>query len=157
MPAWKLAPLDLANMPTDARYAKKFPIHRPTLSSRKAPFTNEARVTPPGPAASSPSKCKSFIAGWPRQLYVSTEKGTKPKPCGSTRAYAVRFSWSLCDAAAPAVVASWETMFRERGWMTEMSAMEMPCGRARRMSPLGLNGRAFGEGASAGSEAWESV
>jgi hypothetical protein len=25
MPAWKLAPLDLANMPIDARYAKKFP------------------------------------------------------------------------------------------------------------------------------------
>jgi hypothetical protein len=63
MPARKLAPLDLANMPTDALYAKKFPLHRPTLSSRKAPFTNEARVTPPGPAASSPSKCMGFIAG----------------------------------------------------------------------------------------------
>jgi hypothetical protein len=33
------------------------------------------------------------------------------------------------------VVAARETMFRERGWMTEMSVMEMPCGRARRMSP----------------------
>jgi hypothetical protein len=41
MPARKLAPLHLANMPTDARYAKKFPIHRPTLSSRKAPLTND--------------------------------------------------------------------------------------------------------------------
>jgi hypothetical protein len=26
-------------------------------------------------------------------------------------------------------------MFRERGWLTEMSAMEMLCGRAMRMSP----------------------
>jgi hypothetical protein len=32
--ARKLAPVDLANMPTDARYAKKFPLYRPTLSSR---------------------------------------------------------------------------------------------------------------------------
>jgi hypothetical protein len=77
MPARKLAPLHLANMPTDARYAKKFPLHRPTLSSRKASLTNDARVTPPGPAASSPSECKRFIAGWPRRPYVSTEKGTK--------------------------------------------------------------------------------
>jgi hypothetical protein len=78
MPARKLAPLDLTNMPTDAQYAKKSPLHRPTLSSRNAPFTNEAHVTPPGPAASSPSTCKSFIAGWPRRPYVSTEKDTKP-------------------------------------------------------------------------------
>jgi hypothetical protein len=48
MPARKLAPLDLATMPTDARYDKKFPLQRPTLRSRKAPFTNEARVTPLG-------------------------------------------------------------------------------------------------------------
>jgi hypothetical protein len=27
-------------------------------------------------------------------------------------------------------------MFMERGWMTEMSVMEMPCGRARRMKEL---------------------
>jgi hypothetical protein len=39
---------------------------------------------------------------------------------------------------APAVVAARGVMFRERGWMTEMSVMEMPCGRARRMSPRPL-------------------
>jgi hypothetical protein len=78
MPAQKLAPLHLANIPTDAQYMKKFPLHRPTLSSRKAPLTNDAHVTPPGPAASSPSECKSFIAFWPRRSYASTEKGTKP-------------------------------------------------------------------------------
>jgi hypothetical protein len=49
--------------------------------------------------------------------------------------YAVLFRWSLWDAAAPAVVAAREMMFRERGWMTEMSAMEMPCGRVMKMSP----------------------
>jgi hypothetical protein len=54
MPARKLAPLDLANMPTDARYAKKFPLHRPTLSAHKAPFTNEARMTPAGPYGMPP-------------------------------------------------------------------------------------------------------
>jgi hypothetical protein len=32
-PARKLAPLDLANMPTDAQYAKKLHLHRPMLSS----------------------------------------------------------------------------------------------------------------------------
>jgi hypothetical protein len=39
-PARKLAPLDLASMPTDARYDKKLPLQRPTLSSLRAPFTN---------------------------------------------------------------------------------------------------------------------
>jgi hypothetical protein len=77
-PARKLAPLDLANMPSDARYTKKLPLHRPMLSSLRAPCTNEARVSPPGLAASSPSICRSFIAGWPRRPYFSMEKGTKP-------------------------------------------------------------------------------
>jgi hypothetical protein len=76
-PALKLLPLDLASMPTEAQYNKKFPRFNPTLSSRIAPATNEARETPPGPAASSHNKCKSFIAGWPKRPGGSTEKGTK--------------------------------------------------------------------------------
>jgi hypothetical protein len=76
-PAQKLAPLDLANMPTDAQYAKKLPLHKPTLSSLRAPCTEEVRVTSPGPAASCPSMCRSIIAGWPRRPYVSKEKGMK--------------------------------------------------------------------------------
>jgi hypothetical protein len=67
-PAQKLLLLDLARMPTEARQNKKFPQINPTLSSRKAPATNEARETLPGPAASSPNECKSFIAGWPKRL-----------------------------------------------------------------------------------------
>jgi hypothetical protein len=31
---------------------------------------------PPGPAASSPSVCKSFVAGWLKRPYDSTETGT---------------------------------------------------------------------------------
>jgi hypothetical protein len=71
-PAWKLLPLDLASVPTEARYNKKFPQIDPTLSSRRAPATNEARETPPGPAASSPNESESFIAGWPKHPYDST-------------------------------------------------------------------------------------
>jgi hypothetical protein len=63
--ARKLVPLDLASMPKEARYNKKFPLTNPMLSSRRAPATNEARETPPGPAASSHHDCKNFIAGWP--------------------------------------------------------------------------------------------
>jgi hypothetical protein len=48
-PARTRLPLDLASMPTDARYNKKFPRINPTLSSCRAPATNEARDIPPGP------------------------------------------------------------------------------------------------------------
>jgi hypothetical protein len=59
--------------PTEARYNKTFPLIHPTLNSRRAPATNEACKTPQGPAASSLSKCKSFIKGWPKRPYDSTE------------------------------------------------------------------------------------
>jgi hypothetical protein len=39
-PGRKHAPLDLANIPTDARYRKQLPLTNPTLSSRRAPATN---------------------------------------------------------------------------------------------------------------------
>jgi hypothetical protein len=42
-----------------------------TLSSLRAPFPKEACVTPQGPAASSPSECRRFIAGWPKRPYLS--------------------------------------------------------------------------------------
>jgi hypothetical protein len=59
----KAEPLDLASTPSDARYAVKLPLlHKPTLSSLRAPATKDDRETPPGPAASSPRSCKSFIA-----------------------------------------------------------------------------------------------
>jgi hypothetical protein len=63
-PGQKLEPLDLANTPKDARYARKLPLHKPTLNSLRAPATKDDRETPPGPAASSPRSCKCFIAGW---------------------------------------------------------------------------------------------
>jgi hypothetical protein len=105
------------------------------LSSRKSPATKDARPTPPGLAASSPSACRNFIAGWPKRPKLSTEKGIKGKLFGSTRAYVARFCWSRRAAAAPAVVAAAGRVLMDRGWMTEMSAMVMPPGNARRMSP----------------------
>jgi hypothetical protein len=76
MPAQSPVPLDFANIHNHARYIKKLPLHSPTVISRNAPATKGARVNPPGPAASSPSACKSF-AGWPMHPELSTEKGTK--------------------------------------------------------------------------------
>jgi hypothetical protein len=63
MPARNPVPLDFASIPRHARYMKKFPLHSPMLSSRKAPATKDARLNPPGLAASSPSACRSFIGG----------------------------------------------------------------------------------------------
>jgi hypothetical protein len=63
----QLLPLDLVSMPAEAQYNKKFPRINPTQSSHIAPATNEARETPPGPAASSPNECKSVIVGWPKR------------------------------------------------------------------------------------------
>jgi hypothetical protein len=116
-------------MLTEARYNKKTLLHNPMLNSCTVPATNDAYVTPSGPAASSPSKCKS----WPKHLHVSTEKGTKPWPCGSTLAHVVCFCWSCCAAAAPAVTAARGRAIRDRGWMMNTLAMEMPWGRTRRM------------------------
>jgi hypothetical protein len=65
-PGRKAEPLDLASTPIDAQYAMKLPLHKSTLSSLRAPATKDDRRTPPGPAASSPRSCKSFIAGWPK-------------------------------------------------------------------------------------------
>jgi hypothetical protein len=59
MPTRNSVPLDFANIPKHARYMK-LPLHSPTIISRNAPATKDARVTPPGPPASSPSACKSF-------------------------------------------------------------------------------------------------
>jgi hypothetical protein len=64
-PGRKLEPLDLANTPRVARYAITLPLHKPTLTSLRAPATKDERETPPGPAASSPRSYKSFITGWP--------------------------------------------------------------------------------------------
>jgi hypothetical protein len=94
MPARNPVPLGFASIPRHARNIKKDPLHSPMLSSCKAPATKDARSTPPGPAASSPSTCRSFIAGWPKRLYLSTEKGIKGKQFGSTHAYVARFWWS---------------------------------------------------------------
>jgi hypothetical protein len=43
MLAWNPVPLDFASIPKHARYMKKLPLHSPTLSSRKAPATKDAR------------------------------------------------------------------------------------------------------------------
>jgi hypothetical protein len=67
-PGRRLKPLDLANTPRDARYARKLPLHKSTLSSLREPATKDGCETPPGPAASSPRSGKSFIAGWPIRL-----------------------------------------------------------------------------------------
>jgi hypothetical protein len=79
-PGRKHAPLDLANIPTVARHRKWLPLTNPTLSWRRAPYgapsTSEARETPPGPAASSPSVRRSFMAGWLKRPCDSTETGT---------------------------------------------------------------------------------
>jgi hypothetical protein len=48
-PGRKLEPLDLASTPRDARYAMKLALHKPTLSSLRAPATQDDRVTPRGP------------------------------------------------------------------------------------------------------------
>jgi hypothetical protein len=32
------------------------------------------------------------------------------------------------------MVAAWVRVFRDRGWMVEISVMEVPCGKAMRMS-----------------------
>jgi hypothetical protein len=53
----------------------------------------------------------------------------------STREDAAPFCWSLLTAAAPAVAtAAWRVLI-ENGLMMETSAIVMPWGRARRMSP----------------------
>jgi hypothetical protein len=72
---------------------KKVPLHSPTLSSCKLPATKDARSTPQGPAASSPSACKSFIASWPKRHELSTKKGMKRWRLESTPAHAARFCW----------------------------------------------------------------
>jgi hypothetical protein len=59
-------------------YNKKVLVHNQMLSSRRVPATNDARVTSPGPEASSPTQCRSFIVGWPNLPCVSTKKGKKP-------------------------------------------------------------------------------
>jgi hypothetical protein len=114
-PARKLFPLQLARMPTDAQYNKKVPLINPTLSSLRAPATNEAREALPGPAASSLKECKNFIAGRPKRPHDSTEKGEKLYPFGSTLAYAIRFCLSQSEAAAPAVASVLERVLREVG------------------------------------------
>jgi hypothetical protein len=60
MPARNPVPLGLASIPKHARYINKFPLHIQTLSSRKAPARKDARSTPPGPEASSPTSCKKL-------------------------------------------------------------------------------------------------
>jgi hypothetical protein len=67
MPARNPVPLDFTNIPRRARYMKKSPLHSRMLSSRKAPATKGARPTLPGLTASSPSACRSFLAGWPKR------------------------------------------------------------------------------------------
>jgi hypothetical protein len=67
MPARNPVPLDFISIPRHTWYMKKFPLHRLMLSSRKEPARKDARLTPPRLAASSPSACRSFIAGWPKR------------------------------------------------------------------------------------------
>jgi hypothetical protein len=77
-PAPNLLPLPRASMPPLPQYIRKLPPDRPTLSSRRVPALKGAHVTPHGPAASSPSWSRSFIAGRPIHLYHSAEEeGTK--------------------------------------------------------------------------------
>jgi hypothetical protein len=52
-PARKPLPLTQASKPPLPRYIRKLPLHRPTLRPRRVPATEDARVVPLGPAASS--------------------------------------------------------------------------------------------------------
>jgi hypothetical protein len=65
----KAEQLDLASTPSDARYAIKLPLHKPTICPLRAPATKDDRETPLGPATSSPRSCKSFIAELPVGLH----------------------------------------------------------------------------------------
>jgi hypothetical protein len=92
-PARKILPLDLASMPTDARYNMKSLRSNPTLSSRRAPPTNVVRQVLLGPAASSPDECKSFIAGCPS---ARTNAQRRVRSCSHLAALQHRPSASAC-------------------------------------------------------------
>jgi hypothetical protein len=67
-------PLDLASIPKHAQHIKKLPLHNPTLSSLKAPATEDALPTLSSPEASSPSVCQSFIARLTKRPKLSMGK-----------------------------------------------------------------------------------
>jgi hypothetical protein len=46
-PGRKAEPLDLTSTPSEDRHARKLPLHKPTLSSLRAPATKDNRETPP--------------------------------------------------------------------------------------------------------------